>query len=152
MPTFRWCPRLLAQLVCSCGNYGGPRIAQLVYNPHEYDSYKYHVHHSEVGVMFTNGSRYHKSAIDISPINHSYWSYVHQLSSHKSAINPMQNPHCPMVSYGLTGAPHWLSTGSSPRRLALGATLQPGGWVSAMGCYGLLGCWTTAGCSVDGGE
>jgi len=30
------------------------------------------------------------------------------------------------------GAPHWF-TGSSPRRLALGATLQPGGWVSAMG-------------------
>ena len=23
--------------------------------------------------------------------------------SHKSAINPMQNPHCPMVSYGLLG-------------------------------------------------
>ena len=27
-------------------------------------------------------------------INHSYWSYVHQLSYHKSAINPMKSPFC----------------------------------------------------------
>ena len=35
----------------------------------------------------------HRNSIDISTLNHSYWSYLHQLSYHKSAIIPIETPY-----------------------------------------------------------
>ena len=39
---------------------------------------------------FTNTMNYSYLRI----VNHCYWSYVRQLSYHKSAINPMKSPFC----------------------------------------------------------
>ena len=61
---------------------GAPQWSLLVYKPHEY--------YSLIGIR-----------------NHTYWGDIHQLSYHKSAINPMKSP----FSYGFpmvfpTGGPH----------------------------------------------
>ena len=41
--------------------------------------------------------------IAISIINHSYWSYVHQLSYHKSAINPIKSLFFLVIYHHLGG-------------------------------------------------
>ena len=67
----------------------------LFYHVYSQNVLVYHVHlrsWSMWGPLVISWFRFAPINMVISTINHNYWSYVHQLSYHKSAINPIKTP------------------------------------------------------------